>query len=239
MAVWERGLRWIRRHPAWAALLVVSCLAVLALTGTAVGLAYNSRLQVLNTGLEDAVGQAKASHEALRRLERWVSYVRDIHLADEAWHNGQVRRLRELLDGCPRDLRGWEWYYLRSLASRVGDSLPHQAGVLAVAFHPDNRHLASGCSDGSVWFWDTGTEKGRPGQERHTGGVWSVAFSPDGRLLASAGEDHLVRLWKLGRWPADWQTFWPPCSCPLRRISPGRYDACFGRQGRDNPALGF
>ena len=195
VAVWERGLRWSRRHPARAALLVVSCLAVLALTGTAVGLAYNARLQTLNAGLEDAVGQAKAAHDALRRLERWVSYVRDIHLVDEAWHNGQVRGLRELLDACPRELRGWEWYYLRGLARKDGDSLPHQAGVLAVAFHPDNRHLASGCADGSVWFWDTSTKKARPALERHTGGVWSVAFSPDGRFLASAGEDHLVRLW--------------------------------------------
>ncbi len=195
VAMWERGFRWVRRHPASAALLVVSCLAMLALTVMAIGLAYNSRLQALNTGLEEAVGKANASQEALRRLQLGVSYSRDIHLADEAWHNGQIRRLRELLDGCPPDLRGWEWHYLHGLAGRDGLTLPHQAGVLAVAFHPDNRRLASGCSDGSVWFWDTDTEKGCPSQDRHTGGVWSVAFSSDGRLLASAGEDHLVRLW--------------------------------------------
>jgi WD40 repeat protein len=194
-AAWERGLRWIRRRPVLAALLVVSCLAGLALTGAVVGLAYNSHLQTLNAGLEEAVGQAKASHDALRQLERGVSYVRDIHLADEAWHNGQFRRLRELLEGCPRDLRGWEWHFLWGLAGKDRDPLHHQAGVLAVAFHPDNRRLASGCSDGSVWFWDTVTGKNRRGLERHPRGVWSVAFSPDGRLLASAGEDHLVRLW--------------------------------------------
>jgi WD40 repeat protein/predicted Ser/Thr protein kinase len=194
VAAWERGLRWIRRHPARAALLAVSCLAVLALTGAVVGLTYNHQLQTLNAGLEAAVGQAKASRDALGQLERQVSYERDIHLADEAWHNGHFKRVRELLDGCPEDLRGWEWHYLYGQA-RDGDSLRHNSGVLAVAFHPDNRHLASGCSDGSVWFWDIVTKKRHFSKERHPGGVWSVAFSPDGRLLASAGEDRLVRLW--------------------------------------------
>jgi WD40 repeat protein/serine/threonine protein kinase len=195
VSAWERGIRWIRRHPARAALLVVSCLAAMALTGTAVGVVYNSHLEDVNSNLEVAIGEAKASHDALHRLERRVTYVRDIHLADEAWHNGQIRRLRELLDGCPRDLRGWEWNYLRGLANTDGDTLLHQSGVLAVAFHPLTRQLASGCSDGSVWFWDASTQKGRPNSERHVGGVWSVAYSPDGHLLASGGEDRLVRLW--------------------------------------------
>jgi WD40 repeat protein len=194
VAVWERGLRWVRRHPVPAALLGVSCLAVLALTAAIVGLAYNRQLQTLNADLEDAAGRANASHDALRQLERQVSYERDIHLADEAWHNGQFKRVRELLDGCPRDLRGWEWHFLRGQAGD-GDFLRHKSGVLAVAFHPDNRHLASGCSDGSVWFWDTVTKERHLSQARHQGGVWSVAFSSDGRLLASAGEDRLVRLW--------------------------------------------
>jgi WD40 repeat protein len=191
---WERGLRWCRRHPSWAALLLVSCLAALALTGAVVGQFYNNKLQSLNADLEGALGQAKASHDALRQLERQVIYQRDIHHADEAWHNGHFDRVRKLLEGCPPDLRGWEWHYLHG-QSRDGDFLRHKSGVLAVAFHPDNRHLASGCSDGSVWFWDTVTRNHHLSQERHPGGVCSVAFSPDGRLLASAGEDCLVRLW--------------------------------------------
>jgi WD40 repeat protein/serine/threonine protein kinase len=195
VSAWERGLRWCRRHPAWAALLLVSCLAALALTGTVVGQFYNNQLQSLNADLEGALGQAKVSHDALKQLESQVSYERDIHLADEAWHNGHFERVRKLLEGCPQDLRGWEWHYLKGQA-KDGDFLQHKSAFLAVAFHPDNRHLAAGSSDGLVWFWDTLTKK-KPlfGQERHPGGVWSVAFSPDGRLLASAGEDRLVRLW--------------------------------------------
>jgi WD40 repeat protein len=198
----ERGMKWLRRHPAQAALLAVSCLAALALTAVAVGLSYNARLQVLNDDLEAAVGRAKDSQAeaerqraALDGMERWVRYVRDVHLADEAWQNGQVRLIPGLLKGCPGDLRGWEWYYLRGLSRKGGRTLSHVAGVNSVAFDPRGGRLASGCQDGSVWFWNVAKGGGEPAPERHTGGVWSVAFSPDGRLLASTGDDGRVRLW--------------------------------------------
>jgi WD40 repeat protein/serine/threonine protein kinase len=199
---WERGVRWLRRHPAWAALLVVSCLAALALTGLAVGLAYNARLQTLNGQLHSAVQETAAARDEKERqrahldqLERWVRYQRDVHLAEEALQNGQVRRIPDLLRNCPPDLRGWEWYYLHGLAHKNEEPLPHASGVHTVAYAPNGRLLASGCQDGSVWLWDVATRKGRPLAERHTDNVRSVAFSPDGRLLASAGDDRLVRLW--------------------------------------------
>jgi WD40 repeat protein len=202
VSAWERGVRWLQRHPARAALLAVSCLAALALTAVAVGLPYSVRLKALNVDLEAAVRRAEASQAeaeeqraAVGRMERWVRYLRDVHLADEAWQNGQARPLRELLDECPGDLRGWEWYYLRGLSGRTGRSLPHQAGVFTVAFDPAGRGLASGCQDGSVWFWDPAIGVGLPAAEHHQGSVWAVAFSPDGSLLASAGDDGLVRLW--------------------------------------------
>ena len=100
ISTWERGVKWLRRHPARAALLAVSCVAALALTGVAVGLSYNARLQSLNGDLQAAVRQARASQAeterqraALDRMERWVRYLRDVHLAEEAWQNGQVRRI--------------------------------------------------------------------------------------------------------------------------------------------------
>ena len=105
------------------------------------------------------------------------------------------RSASALLDACPLDLRGWEWHYLRGLAHKDEGPLTHLTGVHTVAFAPSGRLLASGCQDGSVWFWDLAARKGRPAAERHKDSVRSVAFSPDGRLLASAGDDRLVRLW--------------------------------------------
>ncbi len=198
----ERGIRWLRRHPLQAALLVVSTLAALALSGAGVALSYGSRLEKLNADLRSAVGHAEDSRAeaerqrvALGEVERRVRYVRDVHLAHEAWQNGLVRRMPGLLENCPADLRGWEWHYLRGLSRKDGRSLHHPAGVFATAFDPSGRRLASGCLDGTVWLWDVATGTGFSTTERHRGDVWSVAYSPDGCRVASAGEDGTVRLW--------------------------------------------
>jgi WD40 repeat protein len=68
------------------------------------------------------------------------------------------------------------------------------ASVGSVAFSPDGKYLASGCSDQSAILWDLST--GRvlhkfPGEES----VDAVAFGPEGRLLATAGHDEQVTLW--------------------------------------------
>jgi len=192
---WERSVKWLRRHPAQAALLAVSCLAALALTGVAVGLSYNARLQSLNVDLQDATQKARASQAETEKQRALVRYLRDVHLAEEAWQNGQVRRIPALLESCPPDLRGWEWHYLHGLAHKDEEPLKHLAGVHTVAFSPNSRLVASGCQDGTIKFWEVSTQKSWSAAEQHKNSVRSVAFSPDGRLLASAGDDRFVRHW--------------------------------------------
>ena len=41
---------------------------------------------------EASQAEAEKQRSALGRTERWVRYLRDIHLADEAWQNGHVMR---------------------------------------------------------------------------------------------------------------------------------------------------
>jgi WD40 repeat protein/transcriptional regulator with XRE-family HTH domain len=70
----------------------------------------------------------------------------------------------------------------------------HTDTVMALAFSPDERQLASGSWDGTITLWDL--ERSTP--------LWSVwqptsvlgvAFTPDGRTLASNGNDAIVRFW--------------------------------------------
>ncbi len=68
--------------------------------------------------------------------------------------------------------------------------------VLAVAFSPDGRTLATGSFDGTSRPWDVATRRLAGGAlAGDVGLVNSVAFSPDGAILATGGQDGTVRLW--------------------------------------------
>jgi eukaryotic-like serine/threonine-protein kinase len=62
--------------------------------------------------------------------------------------------------------------------------------ILAVAFAPDGRMLALGCTDHIIRLWRPLRTTDKPAPMSHgSDEAWAVAFSPDGKLLASAGDN--------------------------------------------------
>src|SRR3954453_340268 len=61
----------------------------------------------------------------------------------------------------------------------------HTDAVVAVAFSPDSKTLASASYDGTLKLWDMSTGKERATLGKYRGCLGCVAFSPDGKTLAS------------------------------------------------------
>jgi WD40 repeat protein len=75
----------------------------------------------------------------------------------------------------------------------------HFNDVIAVAFSPDGKLVASGSGDATVRLWDVATGTAIKVLEGHSDRIHAVAFSPTGKLVASASEDQTVRLWDTSR----------------------------------------
>jgi WD40 repeat protein len=73
----------------------------------------------------------------------------------------------------------------------------HAKRVVALAFSPDGRGLATGSEDGELCLWEVATGKLRLALRAHDQGVLSASFSPDGRLLAVACGDRTGLVWDL------------------------------------------
>ena len=69
--------------------------------------------------------------------------------------------------------------------------------VLALAFSPDGKFIASGGSDATVRLWELDDKHLLSTWTAHSDSVYALAFSIDGDILASGGRDPEIRLWNV------------------------------------------
>jgi WD40 repeat protein len=122
-------------------------------------------------------------------------YVTQMHVADEAWQEGDDDQVQDILKtwkASPH--RRFEWDYLARVTQRAwslpgGDRariLDHKnSGVLALEFAGDSQWLVSGTKDGTVRLWNTKTGIAESNlAEPPAGEITGILFSRDRKTVA-------------------------------------------------------
>jgi WD40 repeat protein len=238
-----RLTRWCRRHRTAAVgigVLLLTAMAALAISTVLIGSEQARtqkqfyRAEANLTLANDKAREAFAKAESLRRED----YAHRISIAlREIQDDGNVALADSLLDGCPVDLRGWEWNYVKRQAHLDrftyrghlrGDRPDISNSVDCVAISPDGRWAASGTGipwSGSrhtdraeIRLWDIETGRERRAFDDLIGTVHAVAISRDSKLLAATGGHHelqAARGW-LKLWDATTRT---PIRLPTESVS--------------------
>jgi eukaryotic-like serine/threonine-protein kinase len=204
----ERAVKWARRRPAAAALIVVSTVGATLLLAAVLWHSYTVATQ--NEQLIQALADAKDQRAIATRKADEVAanaYAAQVHLAAEVLLAGRTGEMAALLDPLrpepgATDYREFAWHYLRRLARSDQWLRGHRHGVRRLAMASDGKSLAS-IDDTGVIVWDLGAGKERLRLGGFAGKPRSVAIAPDGRLIAAGclpitgSEPTEVRVWNL------------------------------------------
>lgn len=190
-------------------LAVGLCLAV-ALTIWAFRLRREAQRQEAAAQQQRQLAQTKEKEatQSEARAQK-TAYAAQMLVAQSAWDSGNIKNLQALLaDTASYPDRGFEWYYWQRMCQL--DLLTfreHTKDVMAVAYSPDGRWVASGSADTTIKIWEAETGRVRLTLKGHLGAVRCLAFSPDGRHLASGASDNTVKVWdaETGRLVTDFR----------------------------------
>jgi serine/threonine protein kinase/WD40 repeat protein len=169
----DRLARWLRRHR--LSLEISAAIGLIALVSLTVGLALITRAH------EMAISERDTRSRDL--------YISDMRLALKDWQAGELGRFESLLNRHQPmpdrpDLRGWEWYYLKSLlrAKLIRTMDVDSNGVLAVRWQPRGLHMLTASQDDMLRIWD---DSGKAVLEIKVPELSSaVAWDPRGERLA-------------------------------------------------------
>ena len=175
---WERLVKWGRRRPAIATLVVLVPLLLTAL----IGLGAWSNVRIRNS-LEE---------------QRRQNAVNRVKLAMSEYQAANIAVAEEHLNACPEDLRDFEWYLVKRLCHRERSTYDdHESIVWDIAFSPSSDRIlsvAGGWLTGRPGLGEVLVRDARTGRIvferrglRH--GQFAATFDPasGGRLLAVGG----------------------------------------------------
>jgi WD40 repeat protein len=200
----ERLWRWCRRNPAVAGLMAAVMLVLVAGVIVSSSLAFYAQAQAniaqfnaetasthaekARTNEATALTEKERAEEESRKVRRQL-YTAQMNVAWQAWENGHASRVAELLEShVPKpgqeDVRTFEWYYMwRLVHSEQRNLRGHQGTIMALAFSPDGKTLASRSTDWTLRLWNIAKGETTAVIRDVSDESWQMAFSSDGRVL--------------------------------------------------------
>jgi WD40 repeat protein len=187
----ERAWRWGRRNPVVAGLAATVLIVLLAGIGFSTWFAIRANEQA-----EDA-RRAALREQKERENADVIRHGFQMTAASQACQQNEVVAAESYLEAvAPAFQQTWEYRHLCDLCRRKAMAIKgHNDSVLAAAFSPDGKRIASASADRTVKVWDSVTGQVHLTLARHTKRVTCVAFSPDGKRIVSGSEDGMIRMW--------------------------------------------
>lgn len=199
----DMTVKWVRRRPAAAALVVTAAFALLGFVGLQTW--HAARLESKNSELQLALGQVteeKARAVASEQEARGIAYALDIQSAWRSRKDGDFHSFSQIIDryrdGTPlAQHRGNEWHYLeRFTRTQEQTLLQQEAPTYDIVFGPEGRAALVG-EDAVVRLIDIASGAVTTSWPSGQVEVNSACFMPDGRVLWTAGDDGTIREWEL------------------------------------------
>ncbi len=173
-----RLARWGRRHKpvvAGAAALLLTAVVALSAGVILVGREQQRTEQQRRLADEQRVVALSKSIEATQKADqlRLRDAISRVNLACREYLDDNVALADRLLEGCPTDLRSWEWSYAHRLGHSELRTWTGSSGgrdVWCVAFSPDGSRIAAGSGP---WFQvrdRPDRRAGRPRDQKQCGG---------------------------------------------------------------------
>jgi len=192
-----RFRKFVRRHSTSVAAALVVVLAL------ALGLVISSMMYFRAEGAreKEATARYQAQQSENFAQEKAEDYRRSLYfnriaLAESTYRDGSMGDVRELLELCPVDLHGWEWFRLSHISDQALMNLRgHKSIIYSVSFSPDGKRIISCGRDQTIRVWDVESGDEVMILRGHKGSVTDVSFSPNGKRIVSCSTDQTIKVW--------------------------------------------
>ncbi len=207
----ERAAKWTRRHPAWAALLVV-LLAVLAAGVAGAGFyhkeiaAERSQAIAAQHTAEQAQKTAEQAQQTAEESVNRLTVSNGLQLLDDGDLLGalpwfarafQLDADQKRLTAQREEMHRVRLGALLRLSPRLQEMWFHEGRVTWATYSPDGKLVLTTCARGYARLFDAETGEERPRHMKHKGVVQYGAFSRDGSRIVTASADGTARVWDL------------------------------------------